>query len=157
DEPFGQRGRALAALLRGLDDLVVDVGVVADVTDPIAPVPQITHHDIEDGEGPGVPDVHPRVDRGATDVQAHFTGQERPERLLAVGQRVVDREGGWAFHLMLRPNWANVTSLHGKLGTRRSLWSAHGVVVEPEAATPASSAGRRAQGFHRRHHRAPLR
>ena len=94
DVPLGQRGRVLCRLPCRVDDLVVDVRVVPDVRDAVPAVSEITHHDVEDGERPGVADVHPRVDGGTTHVQTHFTGAERLERLLATGQRVVDGQRG---------------------------------------------------------------
>ena len=83
----------------------------------VAAVPEITHHDVEDGERPGVADVHPRVDGGTTHVQTHFTGPEWLERLLAAGQRVVDGQRGWAVgsgHGSGAANSRNVTSSHGR-------------------------------------------
>ncbi len=96
DVAVGQGRRVLPRLARGVDDLVVDVRVVPDVRDAVAAVSEITHHDVEDGEGPGVSDVYPRVDGGTTHVQTHFTWPEWLERFLATGERVVDGLRGGA-------------------------------------------------------------
>ena len=54
---FGQRQRILAALVGSLEDLVVHVGDVAHVSDPVAQGPEEANDDVERDEGAGVPGV----------------------------------------------------------------------------------------------------
>ena len=64
-----------------VDDLVVDVGDVADVVDLEAARAQMARHQIEGDEGAAVADVDEVVDRRAADVEADLAGHERRESI----------------------------------------------------------------------------
>ena len=88
DEAVCQRLGVLSRSLRRLNNAVVDVRDIAHVGDAVAAVAQITHHDVEGGEGPGIAQVHVAVDGGATHIQPHFSGPQGVQRLLALRQGV---------------------------------------------------------------------
>ena len=79
---------------RLVDDLVVDVGDVADIDDVILAIemPQQPEQHVEDDEGPRVADMDALIDRGAADVEAHPVRVDRLEHLLGARQRVVQFE-----------------------------------------------------------------
>ena len=79
-------------LVRGGNDLVVDVGDVADARHPFELVTQHAIEQVEGNERPGIADVGVVVDRRAAHVHAHMAWIERSERLLAARRRVVQRE-----------------------------------------------------------------
>ena len=83
-----QRDRVLAAIAGCIDDLVVDVGEIADVGDLEAAVAQIADDDIESGEGPRIADVDEVVDRGTSHIDAELSRFEWNELFLPPGQRV---------------------------------------------------------------------
>src|SRR5690606_27058959 len=92
-EAIGERLHALAVLGGARDDLVVDVGDVADEDDLVAAITEIAAHDVERHLRARVPDVAEVVDRIAAHVHAHGAGLERFELLLAAGQRIEDLYG----------------------------------------------------------------
>ena len=94
DEALGQRLHRLAVLLRALDDLVVDVGDVADERDVVAGRQQVAAHDVEHDQHARVAEVAVVVDRDAADVHADLARLERREGFLASGQRIVDLQHG---------------------------------------------------------------
>ncbi len=92
DEAGGERDGLLAGLLRGVDDLVVDVRVIAHVPDLQTLVPKVPDDHFERGEGAGVADVHKAVDRGAADVDPDLAGHQRRQGLLLTRHRVEDSD-----------------------------------------------------------------
>src|SRR5262249_40580976 len=81
-------------LLRRVDDLVVDVGVVAHVTNVEAFVTEVPHDDVERGEGARVADVHEAVDGRPAHVDANLPGRQGFELVFGLGHRVVDLDCG---------------------------------------------------------------
>ena len=82
------------ALLGGLDeDLVVDVGDVADERDVVAAVPQPALEDVEVHPGAHVPDVRLGLDRQAAQVDAGLPLLEGREVADVAGRGVVEPEG----------------------------------------------------------------
>ena len=77
----------------GVDDLVVDVGVVADVEDVVAGGGQVAAEDVEHDHRAEVADVGLGVDGGAAEVDPDPALVAGHERLLATGQGVVELEG----------------------------------------------------------------
>jgi hypothetical protein len=90
DETAGQRRDRLAVLHGSTDDLVLDVGDVANVGHAIAAGPQPALDRIEGDEHAGVAHMAIVVDRHAADVHANLPGLQRDEGFLAAGQRVVE-------------------------------------------------------------------
>ncbi len=84
----------LAAGARRGHDLVLDIGDVADIGDVVRAV-FVAQHAVEQVEGDdraSIADVGLVVDRRAADIHPDPLGIERRERLLAVGQRIVEDE-----------------------------------------------------------------
>ena len=80
-------------VLLGLDDqLVVHVGDVDDPGDLVAEIDEVALDRVEDDRADHVADVALRVDRRAADVHPHLAGSDGLERLLGLGQRVIDSE-----------------------------------------------------------------
>jgi hypothetical protein len=79
-----------AVAIGAVDDLVVDVRVVAHVGDLEAARLQVAVDHVEDHVGAGVPDVAVVVDGDAADVHADLTGGDGCELFLAAGQGIVD-------------------------------------------------------------------
>jgi len=78
-------------LLVGLrDDLVVHVGIVLDVGDPVAPVAQVSGDDVEVDGGARMADVAGVVDRDPAGVDPHLALLHGDEVLLPPCQRVVE-------------------------------------------------------------------
>jgi hypothetical protein len=90
DEAAGERVHGLAVLACAADDLVVDVGDVAHVSDAVAARAQPAAHDVEGDEHAGMTEVQIVVDRHAADVDADVRRVERDERLLGAPEAVVD-------------------------------------------------------------------
>jgi hypothetical protein len=93
DEAVGDGLRRLAGVDRDLDDLVVDVGEVADVPDDEPLALEVAHQHVEDHRRPRVADVDVPVHRGAADVEGRLAGRALGQRDLRVGQAVVQAEG----------------------------------------------------------------
>ena len=87
-------GPVLAVLRRALNDLVVDVGDVANVGDLEAARAQVALHQIEHRQHPRVTEVNVVVHGDAADVHAHFVAAQRLELRLAAGQRIMNFEHG---------------------------------------------------------------
>ena len=79
---------------RLVDDLVVDVGDVADIDDVALAVEmaQQTEKHVEDDEGARIADMDALIDRRAADIEADTVGIDRLEHLLGARQRVVQLE-----------------------------------------------------------------
>ncbi len=92
NETVGQGPHLLAILRRPLDNLVIDIGDVADIVDLIATAAQITHHHIKDHHHPGMAQMTEIVDGHATDVDPHFAGNNGLQWLLGATQGVMDLE-----------------------------------------------------------------
>jgi hypothetical protein len=94
-DPVGQRPPLLADALvgGGVQDLVVDVGDVADERDAIAPRGEPAAHEVVDECTPQVPDVRARLHRRAAHVHAHVTLGEGHEVTQRLGLRVVESHG----------------------------------------------------------------
>ena len=92
DEVLGKLLRILPPLVGAPDDLVVDVGPVADVGDVPSRPAQEADGDVEGSEHPGVADVGQVVDRDAADVDPDASRSKRPELLLLVRQGVEDAQ-----------------------------------------------------------------
>src|SRR5207248_1799610 len=82
-ETRGERDGIFFGFFRRVDDLVVDVGVIAHVVNFEAAVAQVANDGVERRERARVADVHEAVDGGAADVDADFARREGRERLLA--------------------------------------------------------------------------
>ena len=89
-----QRGDRLVVLARRVDDLVFDIGDVADVDDVLGAVllAQQPIELVEDDDRAAVADMREVVDGRPAHVHAHAIGIERLEALLSVGQRIVKRQ-----------------------------------------------------------------
>ncbi len=70
DKAFGQLFRRGLLLPGPVDDLVVDVGEVADIGDLEAPVTQVAHHHVKDQRRAGMADVAVVIGCDAADVHA---------------------------------------------------------------------------------------
>jgi hypothetical protein len=79
DEAAGQLAHRLAVLDGALDDLVVDVGDVADVLDLVARSLEPAVDDVEGHHHPGVTDVAVIVDRHPAHVHIDLAGLEGNE------------------------------------------------------------------------------
>ena len=79
---------------RLVDDLVVDVGDVADVDDVLLAVEmaQQAEQHVEDDERAGIADMDALIDRRAADIDAHTVRVDRLEELLVARQGVVQLE-----------------------------------------------------------------
>ena len=78
--------------VRGLDHLVVDVGQVHDEPDVVPAPLEVAMDEVEEEEGPEVPDVGVAVDRGAAVVEAGLARLDRVEGHLLAAQGVVEVE-----------------------------------------------------------------
>ncbi len=76
-------------LVGAVDDLVVDVGVVADKGHVIAGILQVAIDHIEDDAGPGMADVAVIVDRHAADIHACLARHLRDKGLFLAGEGIV--------------------------------------------------------------------
>jgi len=90
DETGRQFADALFVFLRAPDDLVIDVGNVADVGHLQSARPQPPLNHVEDHQHAGVPEVAEVVDRHSADIHADLARGDRHEVLLFPGQRVVN-------------------------------------------------------------------
>ena len=88
DLALGERGRRQSFVGGAPDDLVVDVGEVADEGHALAAGAEVADEDVGGDEGAGVADVRARVDRDAAPVDADVPRLARRERLLAARERV---------------------------------------------------------------------
>ena len=81
-------------LCRPRVDLVVHVGDVADIGDMVGAVavPQQAEQQVEDDDGPRIPNMRVVVDRRAADIHAHVGSIQRLERLFLTTERVVKRK-----------------------------------------------------------------
>ena len=87
----GQRVDCLTGLARGGDDLVLDIGDVADIADVIRAVSVAQHaiQQIEGNDRAAIADMRQVIDGRAADIHPDQPRIDRLERLLAAGQRVV--------------------------------------------------------------------
>ncbi len=92
DEFLGQGVTVDPPLVGPVDDLVVDVGVVADVVDLVTGKPEIAVDDVEDDIGAGVADMAVVVHGHATDVHADLAGHQRLKIFLASGEGIVNTQ-----------------------------------------------------------------
>src|SRR5581483_11663610 len=93
DEALGHRLDRLIALGRALDALVIDVGDVANESDPIATMTQIAAHEVEHREHSRMTDVQIVVHGHATDIHPHVPGRDRLQQLLLTRHRIVNANG----------------------------------------------------------------
>ena len=91
-EARGERERVFAKLVRPRDDLVVDVGEVADVGDLVAAGLQVARDDVEADVDPRVSDVRVVIDRDAAHVEADMAGADGLERALVAAHGVEDAD-----------------------------------------------------------------
>ena len=89
DVALGERLRRDPLLVRALDDLVLDVGDVADEAHPLSREAQVANEHVEHHHRARMADVAAVVDRHAADVESHLAGAKRRQRLDLPGQRVV--------------------------------------------------------------------
>ena len=94
---LGDDERLQRVVAGGVDDLVVDVGVVADVQDVVAGGGQVAAEDVEHDDVAQVADVGLAVDRDPAQVDADPARVAGDERLLAPGERVVELQGHGRF------------------------------------------------------------
>ena len=92
DETLGQVGEQFPVFLGPGENLVVDVGDVADVVDVEAARAQIAHDDVEGHEAAGVAEMAIVVGGDPADVHAHLARFDRRELFLAACESVVDRK-----------------------------------------------------------------
>ena len=92
DEAAGERIDGFLVFIRALDDLVVDVGNVADVRDRQSARAQVAHHHVEHHQHARMPEVAVVVHGHAAHVHAHLAGLDRRERFLFPAQGVVDMQ-----------------------------------------------------------------
>jgi hypothetical protein len=81
DEVLAQLGDALLVLERPLDDLVIDVGDVADIGHAQPTGAQPALHDVKDDQDAGMAQMAVVVNGHAADVHASFAGVYRHEVL----------------------------------------------------------------------------
>jgi len=94
DEAVGQLADGLAVFHGPTDDLVVDVGDVADVGHVQTAGPQPAIDGIEYHQHPGVAQVAEIVNRHAADIHFHLAGFNGDEFLLFPGDGVIDFQHG---------------------------------------------------------------
>ena len=82
----------LAGLLGGVDDLVVDVGDVADVGDAAVVALEDPVQHVEDDHRAGVAEMGEVVDRGPAHIHAHMVRIDGLEPLLLAVERVVENK-----------------------------------------------------------------
>ena len=92
DEPVGQRLDRLAVLDRAADDLVVDVGNVAHIRDPVADRTQPALDEVEHDQHARVAHVTIVVYGDSAYVHPHFASLARHEDLLVTRERVADAQ-----------------------------------------------------------------
>ena len=86
--------RRIAPRLAGAgQDLVVDIGDVADIENREAPRPKDAPEEVEDRRRPAVPEVGVVRDGEAADVHPNLPRMDRGEGLDVAGQRVVEAHG----------------------------------------------------------------
>src|SRR3989344_4327124 len=90
DEARAERRDVFVVLPHELDDLVVNVGDVADVRDLEPARAQIAHRHVEHHHHARVPQVAVVVHRHAADIHADPAGDDRDKRLFFLRQDVVD-------------------------------------------------------------------
>ena len=93
DEASGNRVDRLAVLGGAPDDLVVDVGDVADVGDAVAARAQPAPHHVEHHHEARMPEVQVVVHGDAADVHADVARLQRDKRLFGPAQRIEDLQG----------------------------------------------------------------
>ena len=82
NEALSQIADFFALFYRPLDDLVINVGDVANIGDLIATGPQPALYSIEHNQHAGMADVAVVVDRHAADIHAHLARLDGLERFL---------------------------------------------------------------------------
>ena len=92
--PRGDVGDRFLVVVRGVDDLVVHIGDVADIGDVIVAIgpAQQAEQRIEHDDGPRIADMGEVVHRRPADIETHVIGIERREPLLLSRQRVVKHQ-----------------------------------------------------------------
>ncbi len=94
DELSRQCRERNAAFIGPLKDLVVDIGDVAHIGDPIAKGTQVTHDDIEGDHDPSMADVTVVVHCHATDIDPDLPLDQGHEGSFFAGKAVVDLHSG---------------------------------------------------------------
>src|ERR1700683_697878 len=92
DEALRQGLDWFAVLGRAPDDLVIDIGDVAHIGQPIAPLPQVTAHHIEYQEHARMSDVYVVVHGEPAHVHAQRARDDGPKLLLMPAEGVVDAD-----------------------------------------------------------------
>ena len=92
DHAPGERLERLAIFLGSPDDLVVDVSDVAHIGQFVATLAQPARNDIECHHDACMTNMTEVINGHAADVHAHLICDQRLERLLGFGQRVVNRQ-----------------------------------------------------------------
>ncbi len=83
-------GAVITAFLVGpVDDLVVDVGIVADIGHLIPAKTQVAVDHVKDDPGPGMADVAEVVDRHAADIHAHLAWYAGNKRFFFTGKGII--------------------------------------------------------------------
>ena len=92
DHPVGQVADALAVVHRPANDLVIDVGDVAHISDAVARSAQPALDHVEGDHRARVAKMAQVVHRHAAHVHAHVTALDRGKRLHRTRQRAVDTQ-----------------------------------------------------------------
>src|ERR1700741_749972 len=74
------------------NDLVVDVGDVTHVGEPVTAMTQVAAHHVEHQQHARMADVHVVVHGESADIHAQRAGLDRPELFLPAGERVVNAD-----------------------------------------------------------------
>ena len=90
DETLGQIGERFTVLIGAIDDLVINIGNIADIGDLIAERFQITIDHIKHHHHSGVPQMTEVVNRHATDIHPDLSRLQRDKLLLLMGKIIVD-------------------------------------------------------------------
>ncbi len=94
DVAFGQRLRIHALLVGPVDDLIVHIREVHDVTHVVAAVFQVAPDHVEDDRRHGVPDVRVGIDGRTAHVHLDHVRFERLEFFFFMGKGVIDAQHG---------------------------------------------------------------
>jgi len=92
DVAIGDRAVIDPLLVGAIDDLVVDVGVVADVGHVVAGIFQVAVDNVKDHVGAGMADVAVVIDGDAADVHAGLAGDQGDKDFFFTREGVVDAQ-----------------------------------------------------------------